>query len=249
MAGCAFQCGRGWTRPELECITTTEERAVLITTCSNAQFIAIAVFFMGFVLAPSAVRAQEDGDDEATENTSAACRDGSDNDGDAHIDCDDQDCWEFVFCESTASRMGDEAAETAGGSAEDDSDGGDAGESSDEAAVVDGVEQERGRGALVTGVVFASLGTLCLATGGLMALAWDEADAWYTASIALFGIGGAQLLAGVILSAVGGAMMRRTREDSPSEEARRSLRTAFLAPVVAPTVGGGLLLGISGVFR
>ena len=32
------------------------------------------------------------------ENTATACRDGSDNDGDGFADCDDQDCWEFVFC-------------------------------------------------------------------------------------------------------------------------------------------------------
>lgn len=220
---------------------------MLTTTCSNAQVIVIAGVFIGFVLSPSNARAEEDGDDEVMENTSAACRDGSDNDGDAHIDCDDQDCWEFVFCESTANRMSGEASESEGGAAEEDGEGEDTGEGLDDAAAADGVEQERGRGAMVTGVVFASLGTLCLATGGLMALAWDEADAWYTASIALFGVGGAQLLAGVILSAVGGAMMRRTRETS-EQEARRGPRTAFLAPVVAPTIGGGVLLGLSGVF-
>ncbi|MDI7269816.1 MAG: hypothetical protein QME96_17640, partial [Myxococcota bacterium] len=32
------------------------------------------------------------------ENTAAACRDGLDNDADGHVDCADQDCWEFVFC-------------------------------------------------------------------------------------------------------------------------------------------------------
>lgn len=221
---------------------------MLATTYSSATVIVIAGVFIGFVLTPSIARAQEDGE-ETMENTSAACRDSEDNDGDAHIDCDDQDCWEFVFCESTASRMGDEASETAVSSTEDDGAGGDGSEGPDDAAAVDGVEAERGRGALVTGVVFASLGTLCLATGGLMALAWDDADAWYTASIALFGVGGAQLLAGVILSAVGGAMMRQTRAESSSQEARRGLRTAFFAPVVAPAAGGGVLLGLSGVFR
>lgn len=32
------------------------------------------------------------------ENTSSACQDGADNDGDGHIDCSDQDCEDFVFC-------------------------------------------------------------------------------------------------------------------------------------------------------
>lgn len=34
------------------------------------------------------------------ENTANACRDRRDNDGDGHVDCDDQDCEVFVFCVS-----------------------------------------------------------------------------------------------------------------------------------------------------
>jgi len=34
----------------------------------------------------------------AAENTRAACTDGHDNDGDGHVDCDDQDCQDFTFC-------------------------------------------------------------------------------------------------------------------------------------------------------
>jgi hypothetical protein len=35
----------------------------------------------------------------ATESTLEQCQDGLDNDGDAYIDCKDQDCWIFVACQ------------------------------------------------------------------------------------------------------------------------------------------------------
>jgi surface antigen len=38
------------------------------------------------------------GDDEAGEDTVAACGDDVDNDGDGHVDCDDQDCQVFAIC-------------------------------------------------------------------------------------------------------------------------------------------------------
>jgi len=40
------------------------------------------------------------GGDQSAENTSAACRDGLDNDGDGRADCDDPECADFVFCVS-----------------------------------------------------------------------------------------------------------------------------------------------------
>ena len=46
----------------------------------------------------------------AAENTSAACQNGADDDGDGHTDCADQDCWDFVFCAA-------QAGDTAGGDA------------------------------------------------------------------------------------------------------------------------------------
>jgi hypothetical protein len=37
-------------------------------------------------------------DAREAENTAAVCRDGIDNDGDGEVDCDDEECREFVFC-------------------------------------------------------------------------------------------------------------------------------------------------------
>lgn len=36
------------------------------------------------------------------ENSKLACQDHIDNDGDGHVDCDDQDCGDFVFCARTS---------------------------------------------------------------------------------------------------------------------------------------------------
>jgi hypothetical protein len=38
------------------------------------------------------------------ENTSRLCRDGSDNDGDGHIDCADQDCGQLTFCAQASAK-------------------------------------------------------------------------------------------------------------------------------------------------
>ena len=40
-------------------------------------------------------------DARTSENTSALCRDGQDNDHDGNIDCADQDCWDLHFCRDT----------------------------------------------------------------------------------------------------------------------------------------------------
>ena len=217
---------------------------------TTTPMLIAALVLMTLIAAPASSRAEQvDEADEAAENTASACRDRVDNDDDGHMDCDDQDCWDFVFCASTAGRLaGDEGgSDQAGEAAEPDADETEGG-AVDEAASPEEGGHERGRGALVTGVVFASLGTICLATGGLLALAWEDNSATYTASIALFAVGGAQLLAGVILSAVGGTMVRRTREEA-EPEARRATRLALLTPTLAPTAGGGLTIGLGGVFR
>ena len=46
------------------------------------------------ILVPLAARAQFVG----PENTSQACQDQQDNDGDGYTDCADQDCGNFTFC-------------------------------------------------------------------------------------------------------------------------------------------------------
>ena len=38
--------------------------------------------------------------DGVPENTSAACQDGKDNDGDGQVDCNDEECQDFAFCAS-----------------------------------------------------------------------------------------------------------------------------------------------------
>jgi hypothetical protein len=38
----------------------------------------------------------------APENTKQACTDGVDNDGDGHVDCGDQDCWDLTLCANMA---------------------------------------------------------------------------------------------------------------------------------------------------
>lgn len=55
--------------------------------------------FSGLTLLTAGLVAQAQG---VPENTAAACRDGVDNDGDGHVDCQDQDCGEFVGCNAEA---------------------------------------------------------------------------------------------------------------------------------------------------
>lgn len=52
----------------------------------------VAVLFIGMLAHAGNSYAQ-------TENTAQTCQDGSDNDGDGHVDCGDQDCSAFVFCQ------------------------------------------------------------------------------------------------------------------------------------------------------
>ncbi len=44
------------------------------------------------------------------ENTTAACRDGVDNDGDGKVDCDDPDCAELSFCHSSGTGSAENTA-------------------------------------------------------------------------------------------------------------------------------------------
>lgn len=46
------------------------------------------------------------------ENTSPACLDMQDNDGDGYTDCEDQDCWDFVFCVDEAGDSGGAGSST-----------------------------------------------------------------------------------------------------------------------------------------
>ncbi len=65
------------------------------------------------VLGVSPVGCQNTGNDSdcsesISENTPAECRDDQDNDNDGYIDCDDQDCYLFIFCaEQNADAGGD----------------------------------------------------------------------------------------------------------------------------------------------
>lgn len=49
--------------------------------------------------------------DGGPENTSVACRDGLDNDGDGATDCSDDECMDFVFCARADADAGDDDAD------------------------------------------------------------------------------------------------------------------------------------------
>jgi hypothetical protein len=53
---------------------------------------ATSILVVAFLLVAPRARAQ------TAENTRQACADGVDNDGDGHVDCADQDCWDLVQC-------------------------------------------------------------------------------------------------------------------------------------------------------
>jgi parallel beta-helix repeat protein len=52
----------------------------------------------------------DSGSHDGAENTAPRCQDEVDNDGDGHVDCQDQDCWLFVFCAAQADALGDAAS-------------------------------------------------------------------------------------------------------------------------------------------
>lgn len=58
----------------------------------------LAAFVSGVLAACGTPASAPDAAAHTSENTSPACKDGTDNDQDGHTDCADQDCDEFVFC-------------------------------------------------------------------------------------------------------------------------------------------------------
>ncbi|MCP4677152.1 MAG: hypothetical protein GY854_16885 [Deltaproteobacteria bacterium] len=71
----------------------------------------VAVFIAAVFLVCGQASADEISETESTvgfsgsETTIDSCRDGQDNDGDHHVDCDDQDCHVFVICGPTLLRQ------------------------------------------------------------------------------------------------------------------------------------------------
>ncbi len=67
--------------------------------CTKTTIHILKLFFGTVGLLISSISAAApDNTDRKLENTLDACRDGLDNDGDRHIDCDDQDCEVYVIC-------------------------------------------------------------------------------------------------------------------------------------------------------
>ena len=125
----------------------------------------------------------------AAENTRAACTDGRDNDGDGHVDCDDQDCQDFVFC---AQQNGGTRALGAH-------------------APVDELARTRGRGTtfIVVGSVLLSLGVV---VGGTSSLLWISGGGDQVAGAIGMDVSGAALLAtGTALLAVGAGKLAEAR--------------------------------------
>jgi hypothetical protein len=62
------------------------------------MLIRLALFVV--IALPACGRSGGGGDDDGAgdENTIALCQDDADNDGDGHVDCDDQDCTIFAIC-------------------------------------------------------------------------------------------------------------------------------------------------------
>lgn len=215
-----------------------------MTKRNNAWTSIIIVTIVVVASVPRGGWAQDEGGVEIVpENTSATCQDSEDNDGDSRVDCDDQDCWDFIFCESRSGQASatdeEEDAQASDGEA-------DQGEGAEEGAqVVE--EDENSRGVLISGVVLASLGTIAVAAGGLLALAWDDRPSTRAGSLALFAAGGTILLTGIIMSAVGGSSIRSTQETTENES--RGTSPLALSPTLTPTTQGGLLFGLVGLFR
>jgi hypothetical protein len=127
-------------------------------------------------------------DPPPAENTRAACTDGHDNDGDGHVDCDDQDCQDFTFCASAR------AAAPAGAT---------------------DLAQLRGRGTtrVVVGAVLLSVG---LITAGVSALLWVESsgygfDAYEAGGTAMDVLGLAMIGGGTALLAIGAGNLAEAR--------------------------------------
>ena len=128
----------------------------------------------------------------AAENTRAACTDRVDNDGDGHVDCDDQDCQDFTFCAAAAMPRS--------------------------AAPVDDVARLRGRGTMrvVLGAVLLGLG---IVAAGVSAVPWvaisghsfDPASGPAAAAIALDVVGVSMIGAGTALLAIGAGNLAETR--------------------------------------
>jgi hypothetical protein len=124
-----------------------------------------------------------------SENTRAACTDGRDNDGDGHVDCDDQDCQEFVFCAASRAVRGAGSDETA---------------------------RLRGRGTtrVVIGAVLLSLGVIA---GGASAVVWVAGDRAYgfnvyeQGALSMDVIGLSMIGAGTALLAVGAGNLAEAR--------------------------------------
>ncbi len=69
-----------------------------IGATSQIRAVLSVAIFAGCFIAGRAYAESETTEPAGEENTVDTCRDGEDNDGDKHIDCDDQDCHVFIIC-------------------------------------------------------------------------------------------------------------------------------------------------------
>lgn len=142
-----------------------------------------AVLFLAAVATTPAL-AQE------PENTRAACSDRRDNDGDGHVDCDDQDCQDLVLCASAVPRA--------------------SGRATDDTAHL------RGRGVtqVVVGAVLLSFGVV---VGGASAALWVEGGAesgpngFQFGGIAMDVLGVGLIATGTALLALGSGKLAESR--------------------------------------
>lgn len=132
-------------------------------------------------------------DPPPAENTRAACTDGRDNDNDGHVDCDDQDCQDFVFCAQSLGAPNGGARALAGH------------------APIDELARTRGRGTtfIVVGAVLLSLGVV---VGGTSSLLWINGGSEYVAGGIGMDVSGAALLGtGTALLAIGAGKLAEAR--------------------------------------
>jgi hypothetical protein len=133
------------------------------------------------------------------ENTRAACTDHLDNDGDGHVDCDDQDCQDFTFCAQSLTAP----------------------------ARAESIAVLRGRGTtrVVVGAVLLSLGVVL---GGVSAVLWIpgaasyqpfDGNADYQVAVSMDVVGVAMIGAGTTLLAIGAGNLAEARRPRLALEA------------------------------